>query len=283
LRPRHRCLGGTAWCQDRRPWEWQAIEAPADVHCGSAAGSIVHRFDRASGDADREPAAPMPPRLINDYAIEEETALSLTHNVLIDQLLIPTLFVFFLIAGIAGAALGAALIVFRGRAFHMLGPMNRWVSARETLASLETVHNVDPTIYKYRRWFSAFFIVGAAFSMIMLLARFSVASVVAFLGANSSSIFARWLVESLGWMLFVGSALAMAIGVILGFFPRLLATLEAYANHWYSSRRAGRGVDQMFFTLDRWVESSPRTAGWIIATAALALAANSAVVLIGHR
>jgi hypothetical protein len=209
--------------------------------------------------------------------------VSPTHNVLIDQLLIPALFVFFLIAGIAGAALGAALIVFRTRAFRVLGPMNRWISARETLEPLETVHNVDPTVYRYRRWFSAFFIVGAAYSMIMLLARFSVATVVAFLGANSSSIFAQWLVESLGWMLFVGSALAMVIGVILGFFPKLLATLEAHANHWYSSRQAGRGVDHMVFTLDRWVESSPRTAGWIIATAALALAANSALVLIGHR
>jgi|SRR5579859_1514377 len=209
--------------------------------------------------------------------------MSLTHNVVIDQLLIPALFVFFLISGIAGAALGAALIVFRARAFHVLGPMNRWVSARETLAPLETAHEVDPAVYKYRRWFSALFIVGAAFSMIMLFARFSVAAVVAFLGSNSDSIFARWLVESLGWLLFVGSALALAIGVMLGFYPRLLARLEVHANRWYSSRQAGKGVDRMVFTLDRWVESSPRTAGWIIATAALALAANSAFVLIAHR
>jgi hypothetical protein len=224
-----------------------------------------------------------PPRPDNDYAIEEETSMSLTHNVLIDQLLIPALFVFFLISGIAAVALGAALIVLPGKAFHVLGPMNRWISVRQTLAPLETVHNVDPTVYKYRRWFSAFFIVGAAFSMIMLFARFSVAALVTFLGANSSSIFARWLAESLGWMLFLGSALAMAIGVILGYFPQFLATLEAHANRWYSSRRAGRGADQVIFTLDKWVESSPRRAGWIIATAALALAANSALVLIGHR
>ena len=34
----------------------------------------------------------------NDYVIEEKTAMPLTHNVLVDQLLIPALFVFFLIA-----------------------------------------------------------------------------------------------------------------------------------------------------------------------------------------
>jgi hypothetical protein len=84
-------------------------------------------------------------------------------------------------------------------------------------------------------------------------------------------------------MLMAGSVLAIAIGVILGFFPRLLAALELRANHWYSSRQAGRGADKMVLTLDRWVEASPRTAGWLIATAALALACNSAIVLMGQR
>jgi hypothetical protein len=206
--------------------------------------------------------------------------MSPTHNVVIDQLLIPSLVVFFLLVGIVGTALGVSLIVFRDRALRMLGPLNRWISARKTLAPAEAVHDVDAAVHRYRRWFSAFFIVGAAFSIITLLARFSVAAVVALLGTDSTSAFAGWLVQSLGWMMLVGSALALAIGVILGFFPRLLTTLEVQANRWYSSRQAGKGADQMVLALDKWVESSPRIAGWLIATAALALAVNSAFVLI---
>jgi hypothetical protein len=209
--------------------------------------------------------------------------MMLGHNAVIDQLLIPALFAFFLVAGIAGVVLGIALIVFRGRVFRLMGPLNRWVSGRKTLASLETFHLVDPAVYRFRRWFSAAFIVGAAFSMIMILTRLKVASVVALLGAGRFSVIGPWLVESLEWMLLLGCLLAVAVGIILGFFPHVLGALEKRANRWYSSRPLGQGADDMHLTLDRWVEYSPRTAGWIISLAALIVAVNSAVVLIGRN
>ena len=205
--------------------------------------------------------------------------MPLTHNIVIDQLLMPALFVFLLVAGIAGAALGLALIASRGRVVRRLGALNYWISGSRPLAPLETPLTIEPTVHKHRRWFGAVFIVGAAFSLIMLFARLSVAGVISLMGANSRSLIVAWLVESLGWMLFVGSLLALAIGIILGFFPRLLMALEARANRWYSSRHAAAGADRMVLSLDRWVESSPRTAGWLILTAALALGVNSAIVL----
>ena len=208
--------------------------------------------------------------------------MPLTHNVAIDQLLIPALFVFFLLAGIAGTALGVALVVFRGRVLQLIVPMNRWVSGRKTLAPLEAFHNVDPSVYKYRRWFSAVFIVGAAFSMVMIVVKLDVATVVSLLGASRFSFIGPWLVESLGWMLLLGSASAIVVGLILGFFPRMLGALETRANHWYSPRQIGKGADEVILTLDKWVEYSPRTAGWIISIAALIVAVNSAVVLLGH-
>jgi hypothetical protein len=209
--------------------------------------------------------------------------MPLTHNVVIDQLLIPALFIFLLFAGVVGALLGVGLIVFRARIFLMLGAMNRWVSARKALAPLDTVHNVDPTVYKYRYWFSGLFIVGAAFSMIMIVAKLDVATVVALLGAGRLKSIAPWLVASLGWMLLVGSALAIVIGIILGFFPRALRSVETLANRWVSSRRIGKGVDDMYLMLDRWVANSPRIAGWIILIAALILAVNSTAVLLGRN
>jgi len=208
--------------------------------------------------------------------------MPLTHNAAIDQLLMPALFVFLLIGGIAGVALGIALVLWRGRTVRALGALNHWVSAQPPMALLDRPHTIEPTIHRYRRWFAAVFIVGALFSLVMLFARLSVAGVIALLGANSHSPVAAWLVESLGWMLFVGSLLALAIGAILAFFPHWLAALEARANRWYSSPRAIQGADRMLLPLDRWVENSPRTAGAIIATAALALAVNSAIVLV-HR
>ena len=208
--------------------------------------------------------------------------MPLTQNYLIDHLLVPAAFLFFLVAGIAGAALGAALIVFRGRISGLFRPMNRWVSVRKSLAPLERPHNIAPTVYKYRRGFSAAFIIGAAFSIVMLVAKVDVRAVVSLLGADPHSFVGPWIAQSLCWLMIGGSVLAIVIGIILGFFPRVLAAIEMRANRWYSPRRIGKGADVMYLTLDRWVEYSPRTAGWIIAIAALVVAFNSAFVLFGR-
>jgi hypothetical protein len=173
---------------------------------------------------------------MNQHGFDEERAMPLTHNDLIDQLLVPAAFLFFLVAGIAGTALGAALIVFRGRVSGLFRPMNRWVSVRKSLGPLEKPHNIAPTVYKYRRGFSAAFIVGAAFSIVMLVTKVDVRAVVS-RGADPHSFVGRWMWESLGWLL---------IELRTGdrdrhhsqFFPRVLGR-STRANHWYSPRRIG--------------------------------------------
>jgi hypothetical protein len=206
----------------------------------------------------------------------------LTHNILVDQLLVPALFAFFLVAGIAGTALGMGLILFRGGLFHILSPMNRWVSGNKALAPLEALHNIDPTVYKYRRWFSAAFIVGAALSMFMIVVKLDAGAVLSVFGGSRHSIITNWLVERLRWLMLAGDVLALAIGIVLGFFPNALGTLEKRTNRWYSPRQLGQRADDMHLTLDKWVQNSPRIAGWIISIGALIVIINSAMVLLGR-
>lgn len=206
----------------------------------------------------------------------------LNQNPLIFELLVRALFIFFFVAGIAGAALGFSLILSPGRVFQLLSPMNRWVSGSKALAPLEVVHNIDPMVYKYRRWFSAAFIVGSAFSMFMIVAKLDVGVVLSVIGASRHSFIGPWLLQSLKWLMIAGSVLAMVIGIILGFFPQALGALEKRANKWYAPRRLGQGADKMHLLIDRWVQSSPKTAGWIISIGALIVVVNSAVVLLGR-
>jgi hypothetical protein len=208
--------------------------------------------------------------------------MMLTQNPLIVELLVRALFLFFLVAGIAGAALGLSLILSPGRAFQFLDPMNRWVSGSKTLAPLEAVHNIDPTIYKYRRWFSAVFIVGAAFSVFMIVAKLDVRVFLSMTGAARYSVIGPWLLESLKWLMIAGSLLALAIGIVLGFFPNALSVVEKRANQWYVPSELGQGANKMHLLIDRWVQHSPKAAGWIIVIGALIVVVNSAVVLHGR-
>lgn len=209
--------------------------------------------------------------------------MPLLNNYVVNEILVPVVFLFFLVSGIFGVGFGIGLVVYRGRVVRLFGPMNRWISARKGFKPMEALHDIEPFVHKHRRWFSALFIVGGAFSIFMLAAKLDVAAVTSVFGLRRFSIIGPWVIQSLATLLIIGSLLAIAIGIILGFFPRVLAALETRTNSWISSRQIGKGADAMHLPLDRWFESSPRTAGWILAFAAMILSIVSVIVLLGHR
>ncbi|MBC8006809.1 MAG: hypothetical protein H7X76_02040 [Prolixibacteraceae bacterium] len=209
--------------------------------------------------------------------------MPLLNNYVFDEILVPVVFLFLLVSGVFGVGLGIGLIVFRNRVFRLLGPMNRWVSVRKGFKPMEVPRDIEPFVHKYRRWFGALFIIGGAFSIIMLSAKVDVAAVTSVFGLKRFSFIGPWIIQSLATLLIIGSLLAIATGIVLGFFPRALAALESRTNRWVSSRQVGKGADAMHLPLDRWFESSPRTAGGILAVAALTLSAISVIVLFGHR
>ena len=209
--------------------------------------------------------------------------MPLLNNYVVDEILVPVVFLFFLVSGVFGFGLGIGLVVFRGRVLRLFAPLNRWISARKGFKPMETPHDIDPLVHKYRRWFGALFIIGGTFSIFILAAKVDVDAVTSVFGLRRFSFVGPWIVQSLATLLIIGSLLAIATGIVLGFFPRALAALETRTNHWVSSRQIGKGADAMHLPLDRWFESAPRAAGGILAVAALILTIISAIVLLGHR
>jgi hypothetical protein len=206
-----------------------------------------------------------------------------TGDYLVDQLLIPIVLWFFMVAGIVGIALGACLIVGSARTLRFLGTTNRWVSLRNGLKPMEEPHDIGKAVYEHRRWFGAAFAVGGAFAIFMLLAKVEVAAVVSALGTDATPVIVAWIVESLRWILVAGGALAVVIGVMLVFSTDALRALEARVNRWYSTRQLGKGADTMHLTLDEWVDTFPRTTGWMLALGAAIVLIASMIVWLGRH
>lgn len=205
------------------------------------------------------------------------------NNQLVEQMLIQFVLLFFIVWGIIGVAVGVSLIVCGARMLQLFSKMNRWVSTRRNLKVMAVPHDIGQTVQRHRRWLAAVFVVGAAYSIFGLIARFDVSAVVSALGMGIPRFYVAWAVESLRWLLVVGSVLAIVIGIMLGFFPNNLGALEAYTNRWYSFRQLGMRLgipgDTMYMTLDKWVETFPKTAGWIITIAASVVVIDSGIVL----
>jgi hypothetical protein len=206
-----------------------------------------------------------------------------TGNYLADQLLIPFVLWFFMVASLVGIVLAVCLVADGARTLRLLATMNRWISLRSSLKPMELPHDIGKTVYGHRRWFGIAFAVGGAFSMFMLLAYVEAAAVVSALGRNARPVVVSWIVESLRWILVAGGALAVVIGLMLAFSADALRALEARANRWFSSRQFVKGADTMYLTLDQWVETHPRTAGWMIAAGSAMVLIASIIVWLGPR
>ena len=209
--------------------------------------------------------------------------MNFTNNAFVLQVLVPSAVMFFLFWSLAGAAIGLGLVFASAATLRVFRAMNRYVSTRLGLKPLATAHDVGPGVRRHRRLIGALFVLGAGYSVLALCAWYDNAAIVYGLGLRYPREFVAVVVESVRWSLIVFSLLAIAVGVLLAFFPAALTRIEAHANSWYSVRRLTLGADTMQLSLDRLVEAYPRTSGAILVVAALYVAANAAFLWLRVR
>jgi hypothetical protein len=198
------------------------------------------------------------------------------------QLLSQFFLVVVLVFAAAGVLVGAGLIVSTQRTLRFFGVMNRWISTRGALKAMEIPRSTEAISHRSPRLLGWALNAGGAFATFGLL-----------LGANTEALSAtakgdtRILVAivagTLKWFLIVGSAAGVVVGYLLSFSPGALATLEKYANRWFSTRRALRGSDDLHPTLDALVEAHPRPSGWILVCTGLGAVAYAAVLLMARH
>ena len=134
---------------------------------------------------------------------------------------------------------------------------------------------------KGRVLLALFLFFGGLFAIYFLLLRVEIPRAAAILGVNLQ----RWFItgvalQTMRWFLIAGSLLAVAVAVLILFFPQRLVALEARLNQWYSTRNVlPPAGESMRFPLEMMVEASPRAAGWSITAASFLVAAAMAVLL----
>lgn len=189
----------------------------------------------------------------------------------IQQLLVPATLRFFFVGGIFCLFVGVGLIISSEKMLRFFELMNRWVSFRQSAKPLSIPRDFSSILRQYRHWFAVIFIVCACFSLFTLLMRVDMATFTAILAKKATvpHAFISWIANSVWLLLVIGNVMAIAIGVMLGFFPKAAFALETGSGRWYSFRGASKGADVMYLSLDKWVAASPRATGWIIVAVAL--------------
>ncbi len=201
---------------------------------------------------------------------------------LVLQVMLPSIFAFFFIFALIATVVAAGLI-FRSQA--MLGvfrTMNRYVSTRKAGKELSVSRDSGQTVMKYRHWFSAFFVLGAAYAEFGLITQVNDAQVVHLLNLALPNVATTVLVHTARVFLMAGGVFSIFLGLLLVFSPGAVGAMERWGNRWYSSRKMGMGSETMHLTLDNWVLAFPRASGWIIVFPALALVLYFGFMLFGR-
>jgi len=178
-----------------------------------------------------------------------------------------------------GFVVGIGLIVSSTRTLRFLQVMNRWVSTRGAFRAMDMPRSTEQFSHRNRRWVGWALIAGGIFSTFGLAVGVDAAAVGAAFAKGDQARLVAIVAGTLRWFLIVGSVAGVVVGGMLCFSPDALATIEKYANRWFTARRMLQGGDDMILTLDRLVEAHPKLSGGILACTALGAAAYAAALL----
>lgn len=198
------------------------------------------------------------------------------------QLLVQFLIVLFLVVAVSGLAVGVGLIASSLKMVEYFRVLNRWVSTRHVLKSVEVPRETDRLAHRYHRWVAAGFVLGGLISIFGLLAGLDPSAVGRAFAEKRFAPAVIVAVESAKWVLIAGSAFGIVVGAMLLFYPNAESTLERFANQWVSPRRVTRSWDDMHMNLDTLVEAHPRPAGWIIACTSAAAVICAIIMLVRY-
>ncbi|NIO40928.1 MAG: hypothetical protein GTO41_12560 [Burkholderiales bacterium] len=171
----------------------------------------------------------------------------------------------FIIAALAGVALGVGLNINSARTLQFLRATNRWISVRKKLKQIEISRDIDQAILRRRRWSGTVFALGGAYTVLMLLFVVEFPYVVVALSKYARPVVVEILTESLRWLLLLGGLLAFGVGVVMLVSERALKSLQDKLNRSISIRRFSKAANEMHMTLDNLAEAYPRATGLVLA------------------
>jgi len=199
----------------------------------------------------------------------------------VPYLLLQSIVIFLFLGSVFAIVVGAGLILRGEATLRLLGKLNRWVSTRDALKTVDKQFDIERTMHSQRRLLGAVFLALAVLSLIVLVARYDAAALAPMLARGFPPVAAELAVVTFKWILVAGDLLGIVVGAALILFPEVLAKIEVRTNKWYSTRTDADESALMHLNLDQWTGAHARAAGWTVIVLAAFVVLNLGIVLIG--
>ena len=194
-----------------------------------------------------------------------------------------TIFVFLLMGSVCALVAGLALIFRSELAFRAGERMNRWVSTRSAMRSLEEHHSIARPLYRMHRLVGILICVGALYSLVVLATPYGELALTRTLSSMGPRRLASFASETLRIILLVGNLCALIFGLVFTVRPSALKGLEAWADRRISGRRVSKPLEQVRLSTDEFVRAHPRAVGVLVTAGSLYVMVNLGFALFGGR
>lgn len=175
-----------------------------------------------------------------------------------------SILVFLLLGAALGIAAGLLLIFDSDRTFRISRFLNRWVSTRTAMRSLEAHRSIKRPVYRMHRLVGSLICAGALYALVVLGSPYGAIAIAKSLSTVGPPRFASWIAESLTIFLLIGNFGALLFGVTLIFRPSSLKRLEAWADRQVSGRKPTKPLEKQHYPLDELMRARPQLFGLLV-------------------
>lgn len=189
---------------------------------------------------------------------------------ILTDILLQASLVFIAVGCAVGLLVGIAILVRPEKVLRLNQKLDKGFDIQRLEMALNKPRETEHYVYGHHRLAGGAILLASLYVLYAFaFGHMRPAALVGLLGLRMDG----WLASAMLWLLAVGGAAAVVLGVLLLIWPASLKRPEAWANQWSSTDRVSVLIDQAHYHPDRFVERHARwVGGFVVAGSLYALA-----------
>jgi hypothetical protein len=186
---------------------------------------------------------------------------------------------FMLVVGVLVFLLGLWILILPSHFLKVGQSLSKWVTTDEYFNYLDKPHYQERLIYKYHRLAGGLIILGALYTLGILILKVDIGSI-SRLPVVISSFWSDWLYGTVYYLLIGANILAVAAGIIVFARPSMLKGIEQSLNKWVTTGQNLKKLDETHEISLEILPGNPRLFGLAVALGGLYISMSMGVMLL---
>lgn len=185
-----------------------------------------------------------------------------------------------LILGVLIFFVGLWILVFPASFLRVGHSLSRWVTTEEYFEYLDKPRYQERLIYKHHRLTGSLIVLGALYTLVMLILNVDIASVSDKLPVVINPYWSVWFYSTTYYLLTGANMLAVLVGVVIFARPSMLKGIEQSLNKWVVTEQRLKKLDESHEIALEVLPGNPRLFGLAVTLGGLYIIMSMGIMLL---